>query len=87
MASNEQPLFEKWISAKFEAKVVLSASKKGQYTNVRLSVINGREYSTKLGRAMSLQLGNNDIDEMIQALVEIKENHVVRFTPSSSGQF
>ena len=65
MSNNEDKLFEKWISAKFDAKLVISATKKDPYVNVSLSAINGKEYKTKLGNAMSMQLGANDIDEII----------------------
>ena len=81
MSQNEEKLFEKWISAKFDAKIVISATKKEPYVNVSLSAINGKEYKTKLGNAMSLQLGANDINEMIAALTEIKEKHLPQPSP------
>lgn len=76
MSQDENTLLEKWVSAKFDAKLVISATRKDPYVNVRLSAINGKEYKTKLGNAMSMQLGANDIDEIITALTEIKEKHL-----------
>ena len=72
MSEREKPLLEKWISAKFDGKIVVSADKikkEGkEFVNFKLSIINGKEYTTKLGKAMSIQLDARDIDELIAAL-------------------
>ena len=43
-----------------------------KYKNLGFSVINGREFSTKLGNAMSVQLGSKDLQELIDTLKEVQ---------------
>jgi len=52
--------------------MVVSVTQKDQYKNLGFSVINGREYGTKLGNAMSVQLAPKDLQELIETLQEIK---------------
>ena len=66
MSKQSDSLFDKWINAKFDSKMVVSVTQKDQYKNLRFSLINGRSYSTKLGAAMSIQLGPNDLQELIE---------------------
>ncbi|MHA2296485.1 MAG: hypothetical protein ACXAEU_00750 [Candidatus Hodarchaeales archaeon] len=68
-----ETIHEKWLNGKFDAKIVVSVTKKDQFKNLRLSVINGREYSTKLGNAMSVQVDPRDIDDFIKSLQEAKK--------------
>ena len=75
MTQRPETLYDNWINAKFDGKMVVSVTKKDQYTNLGISVINGREYSTKLGKAMSIQLGPQDLDNMIEALNEVKTKY------------
>ncbi len=70
-----ESLFDKWINAKFDSKMVVSVTKKDQYKNLRLSLINGRSYTTKLGDAMSIQLGPNDLQDLIETLIEIQKHY------------
>ena len=72
MSKKDQLLYEEWIGAKFNSKLVVSASKNGEYINFRLSAINGKEYNTKLGRAMAITLGTNDVEKLISALTLAK---------------
>jgi len=69
MSSNT--ITEKWINGKFESKVVLSLVQREQYLNPQISLIKGREYETKLGKAMQVQLGLNDLREMASTLETI----------------
>ncbi|MFX1255679.1 MAG: hypothetical protein ACFFCZ_29010 [Promethearchaeota archaeon] len=71
--SESEKIIEKWIDLKFEAKVVASLTKKGQYHNISLSIIGGRQYDTKLGTAMSAQFDQGSLDEFIKTLQEILE--------------
>ena len=61
MSKQSDSLFDKWINAKFDSKMVVSVTQKDQYKNLRFSLINGRSYSTKLGEAMSLSAVENQI--------------------------
>lgn len=73
-----ETVFDKWINAKFEGKMVVSVTKKDQFTNLRLSLINGRSYTTKLGDAMSVQLAPNDLQDLIETLNEIQRQYFLR---------
>jgi hypothetical protein len=73
VSTKEQNLFDRWVSVKFDGKVVISASKKDQFVNFKISIINGKEYATKLGKAMSVQIDANDIDAIFAALQELKK--------------
>jgi hypothetical protein len=68
-------LFDKWINGRFESKMVVSVTQKDQFKNLGFSVINGRQYSTKLGSAMSIQLGPNDLQELIEVLQEVQTQY------------
>ena len=72
MSKHSDSLFDKWINAKFDSKMVVSVTQKDQYKNLRFSLINGRSYSTKLGSAMSIQLGPNDLQELIEVLQDVQ---------------
>ncbi|MFW9995184.1 MAG: hypothetical protein ACFFD4_24315 [Candidatus Odinarchaeota archaeon] len=80
-----ETLHEKWINGKFDSKVVVSVTKKEQYKNIRISLINGREYTTKLGSAMSIQVDPRDIDELIASLQEAKKLVPMPEKKESSG--
>ncbi|MFX0212275.1 MAG: hypothetical protein ACFFDT_40255 [Candidatus Hodarchaeota archaeon] len=64
-------IIEEWVNAKFDAKIVTDLSRKGEYLNISLSLINGKEYPTKLGSAMSVQLGIGDARTLYRALENI----------------
>ncbi|MHA1970147.1 MAG: hypothetical protein ACW964_20435 [Candidatus Hodarchaeales archaeon] len=64
MSKRPESLFDKWINGRFDSKIVVSVTQKDQYKNLGFSVINGREYSTKLGNAISVQLGPKDLQEL-----------------------
>ena len=70
-----ETIFDKWINAKFDGKMVVSVTKKDQYKNFRFSLINGHSYSTKLGDAMSIQLGPNDLQELITTLQDVQNQY------------
>ncbi|WP_455140811.1 hypothetical protein [Candidatus Hodarchaeum mangrovi] len=72
MAEKSNSLFKKWINGRFDSKVVVSVTQKGQYKNFDLSLINGRQYNTKFGSAMSAQVGPKDLNDLIQALQEVQ---------------
>jgi hypothetical protein len=69
---SSETLFDKWINAKFDSKLVVSVTKKNQYKNLGFSVINGRGYRTKLGDAMSIQLGPKELNELIDVLKDVQ---------------
>ncbi len=75
MSGKSDTLFDKWINVKFDGKIVVSVTQKGQYKNINLSVINGRSFSTKLGAAMSVQIGAKDLEEIITTLTDIQAQH------------
>ena len=75
---SSETLFNKWINAKFDGKLVVSVNKKDHYTNFRVSVINGRSYSTKLGGAMSIQLESKDLQELIETLQDILQQYFLK---------
>ena len=75
MSKQSDSLFDKWINAKFDSKMVVSVTQKDQYKNLRFSLINGRSYSTKLGEAMSIQLGPNDLQELIEVLQDVQSQY------------
>nr|MDO8112463.1 hypothetical protein [Candidatus Sigynarchaeota archaeon] len=85
MSAPEPALFEKWISVKFDGKLVVSATKKDQYVNFKLALIKGKEYTTKLGKAMSVQLDSNDIDDLVAALQQLKQYHAGDQKPQSAS--
>ena len=64
-------IVEQWINAKFDGKVVASLVQRGPYYNPQLSIIKGKEYETKLGKASQVQLGINDLRNLVNALNEI----------------
>ena len=72
MSKRPESLFDKWINGRFDSKIVISVTQKDQYKNLRCSVINGREYGTKLGNAMSVQLDPNVLQELIETLQEVQ---------------
>ena len=72
LSKRPESLFDKWINGKFDSKLVVSVTQKDQFKNLGFSVINGREYSTKLGNAMSVQLGPKDLKELIETLQEVQ---------------
>lgn len=82
MSKRQESLFDKWINGQFDSKLVISVTQKDQFKNLRFSAINGREYSTKLGNAMSVQLGPNDVQELIDTLQEVQSQF---FTKKSSS--
>jgi hypothetical protein len=72
LSKRPESLFDKWINGRFDSKIVVSVTQKDQYKNLGFSVINGREYSTKLGNAISVQLGPKDLQELIETLQEVQ---------------
>jgi hypothetical protein len=81
MAEKSDSLFKKWINGRFDSKIVVSVTQKGQYKNIDFSLINGRQYNTKLGNAMSAQLGSKDLSELIRALQEIQNRFFLSNSP------
>jgi hypothetical protein len=75
MSQYSDKLFDKWINGRFDSKMVVSVTQKDQYKNLGFSVINGRSYSTKLGSAMSIQLGPNDLQELIEVLQDVQQQY------------
>ena len=45
--------------------------KREQYLNPQISVINGREYTTKLGKATQVQVGLNDLKKLVETCTQI----------------
>ncbi|MHA2224979.1 MAG: hypothetical protein ACXAC8_07230 [Candidatus Hodarchaeales archaeon] len=72
MSEKSNNLFEKWVNGRFDAKMVISVNQRNQFKNPGISIIGGRQYNTKLGGAMSIQLGPNDLQELITALQEVQ---------------
>ncbi|MHA1977678.1 MAG: hypothetical protein ACW98I_12295 [Candidatus Hodarchaeales archaeon] len=83
MSQYSDKLFDKWINGRFESKMVISVTQKDQFKNLVFSVINGRSYSTKLGPAMSIQLGPIDLQELVEILQEVQTQYFP-FTPKDS---
>ena len=63
---NSQRLIEQWINAKFDGKIVLSLVQRGPYLNPQFSIINGKEYQTKLGKATQVQIGLGDLRQLVE---------------------
>ncbi len=61
LSKKPENLFDKWINGRFDSKIVVSVTQKDQFKNLGFSVINGREYGTKLSNAISIQLGPKDL--------------------------
>ena len=89
MSENEQKPVEKWINGKFDAKITVSLTRRGTFLNPSLSLINGKTYSTKLGQAMSVQLGLKEIMELADAVRliadKMKEEHASRKVSETSS--
>lgn len=64
-------IIEQWTNAKFDGKVVASLVQRGPYYNPQLSIIHGKEYETKLGKATQVQLGLNDVKNLVSTLNQI----------------
>ena len=64
-------IIEQWINAKFDGKIVASLVQRGQFFNPQISIIKGKEYETKLGKATQVQLGLNDVKNLVKTLNEI----------------
>ncbi len=64
-------IIEQWINAKFDGKVVASLVQRGPYYNPQLSIIKGKEYETKLGKASQVQLGLGDLKNLVATLNQI----------------
>lgn len=60
------------INGKFDSKLVISVTQKDQHKNLGFSVINGREYGTKLGNVMFVQLGSRDLQGLIETLKDVQ---------------
>lgn len=86
MSSNTETIHEKWINGKFESKIVLSLVKREQYLNPQISLIKGREYETKLGHAMQVQLGINDLREMASTIETIISEMESRMPPKEDTE-
>lgn len=71
MAESNKPIIQQWINAKFEGRIVASLVQRGQYFNPQISIIKGKEYETKLGKATQVQLGLNDVKDLVKTLTEI----------------
>jgi len=71
--SENKRIIENWINAKFDGKVVASLVQRGPYYNPQLSIIKGKEYETKLGKASQVQLGLNDVRNLITTLTQIAD--------------
>lgn len=71
--SENKRIIEQWINAKFDGKVVASLVQRGPYYNPQLSIIKGKEYETKLGKASQVQLGLNDVRNLITTLTQIAD--------------
>lgn len=69
--SENKRIIEQWINAKFDGKIVASLVQRGQFYNPQISIINGKEYNTKLGKATQVQLGLGDVRNLVQTLNEI----------------
>ncbi|MHA1990843.1 MAG: hypothetical protein ACW981_03705 [Candidatus Hodarchaeales archaeon] len=80
MSQTDNKIVEKWLNGKFDAKVTISLVQRGNFLNPGISLIKGREYNTKLGPAMSVQLGYNEIQDMIETLQLIQEKMKVSFS-------
>ena len=72
MSERPKNLFDKWVNFRFDARMVVSVTQKNEFKNIGLSVINGRSYNTKLGNAMSAQLGPNELQDLITTLQEVQ---------------
>ncbi len=72
MSERPKNLFDKWVNLRFDARMVVSVTQKNEFKNIGLSVINGRSYNTKLGNAMSAQLGPNELQDLITTLQEVQ---------------
>lgn len=58
-------LTKKWINAKFDAKLVLSVDEKSNYINTSISLMNGKEFTTKDNiKGMSVQLSQTDLENI-----------------------
>jgi hypothetical protein len=80
MSQTDNKIVEKWLNGKFDAKLTISLVQRGNFLNPNISLINGREYKTKLGPAMSVQLGYNEIQDMIETLQLIQEKIKASFS-------
>lgn len=69
--SENKPIIQQWINAKFDGKIVASLVQRGPYYNPQLSIIKGKEYETKLGKATQVQLGLNDVRSLVNTLQDI----------------
>ena len=70
-AKESKRIIEQWVNAKFDGKVVVSLVQRGPYYNPQLSIIKGKEYETKLGKASQVQLGLGDLRNLVKTLNEI----------------
>lgn len=86
LSQSSNKLYDRWINGKFDSKMVVSVTQKDQYKNLGFSLINGRSYSTKLGAAMSIQLGPNDLQELIEVLQEVQNKYLPPFTPKEENK-
>lgn len=69
--SENKRIIEQWVNAKFDGKIVASLVQRGQYYNPQISIIKGKEYETKLGKATQVQLGLGDVKRLVETLNEI----------------
>ena len=64
---------EQWLNAKFDARMIISLKRNGQYLNPSVSIIGGKQYNTKMGNAMQVQLGIKDLNALKKTIDEIIE--------------
>ncbi|MFV2015581.1 MAG: hypothetical protein ACC656_09155 [Candidatus Heimdallarchaeota archaeon] len=86
---NSERLIEQWVNAKFDGKVVLSLVQRGPYLNPQLSIINGKEYQTKLGKATQVQIGLGDLRQIVQTanqIIEKMEKELPKKEETSNNQ-
>jgi hypothetical protein len=79
-------LYDKWVNAKFEGKIVVSVTQKGDFKNLGISLINGRSYNTKLGDAMSVQLGAWELRDLLEALQIVQDQYLPPPEPKEKSE-
>jgi len=67
--SNYETLSSVFVNASFEAKMIVNVSKNNGYVNIGVSILNGKEFETKLGHGHKAQLTTAGAQKLIDALV------------------
>jgi len=71
--SENVEIIKKFVNGKFDAKILVSLTQKGNFLNPSITLMGGKEYKTKFGKSMNVQLKLDELKKMNKSISEIIE--------------